>query len=53
VPNRGKRNEPAFVVDTAKVIGELRGVSSEEIGEQTTQNFYRFVGIRNQTKEKA
>lgn len=53
VPNRGKRNEPAFVVDTAKVIGELRGVSPEEIGEQTTQNFYRFVGIRNQTKEKA
>lgn len=53
VPNRGKRNEPAFVVDTAKSIGELRRFSSEEIGEQTRQNFYRFFGIRNQTKEKA
>jgi TatD DNase family protein len=46
VPNRGKRNEPAFVVDTAKSIGELRRFSSEEIGEQTTENFYRFFGIK-------
>ena len=53
VPNRGKRNEPAFVIFTAKSIGELRGFSSEEIGEQTTQNFYRFFKIGNQTNGKA
>lgn len=47
IPNRGKRNEPAFVVDTARAIGELRGLSSREIGHQSTENFYRFFGLRN------
>jgi TatD DNase family protein len=45
VPNRGKRNEPAFVVNTAEVIGELRGSSKEEIGEQTQKNFYRLFPV--------
>jgi len=40
VPNRGKRNEPAFVVNTAELIGQLRGSSKEEIGEKTRENFY-------------
>ena len=42
VPHRGKRNEPAFVIETARQIGELRGLSSEEVGRQTAQNFYQF-----------
>jgi TatD DNase family protein len=42
VPHRGKRNEPAFVVEAAKTIGELRGISREEIGQQTSRNFYKF-----------
>lgn len=45
VPHRGKRNEPAFVVETALHIGELRGISAEEVGAATTENFYRFFGI--------
>ncbi len=42
VPHRGKRNEPAFVVNTAETISQLRGVSKEEIGQATTENFYRL-----------
>jgi len=45
VPHRGKRNEPAFVVEVARQIGELRGLSTEEVGGQTAQNFYRFFSL--------
>jgi TatD DNase family protein len=45
VPHRGKRNEPAFVAETARHIGELRGISGEEVGAATTENFYRFFRL--------
>jgi TatD DNase family protein len=45
IPYRGKRNEPMFVKEVARQIGELRGFPVEEIGMQTTQNFQRFFSI--------
>jgi TatD DNase family protein len=42
VPHRGKRNEPGFVVNTAEAIGQLRGMSKEEVGGKTAENFYRL-----------
>jgi TatD DNase family protein len=45
LPHRGKRNEPAFVKEVARQIGELRGLSTEEAGARTTANFYRFFSL--------
>lgn len=42
VPKRGKRNEPSFVVHTAQMVAELKGVPYAEIARQTTENFYRL-----------
>jgi TatD DNase family protein len=52
VPHRGQRNEPAFVKETARKLGELRGMSTEEIGEHTSRNFYNFFKSVEITESK-
>jgi TatD DNase family protein len=42
LPLRGKRNEPSYVVETAKVLASARGVSFDDIARQTTENFFRL-----------
>lgn len=50
VPFRGKRNEPARVVETAKCLAELKNVSLEEIGRVTSDNFAKLFGVRWQAQ---
>jgi TatD DNase family protein len=44
-PDRGKRNEPAFVLRTALVLAEILGVEKEEIASATTKNFARLFNL--------
>jgi len=45
VPYRGKRNEPAFVIETARHIAELRGIAVQELAASTSGNFKRFFRL--------
>jgi TatD DNase family protein len=45
VPYRGKKNEPAYVVETARKVAELKGLPLEEVAEATSvtaARVYRF-----------
>ncbi|MFL6216817.1 MAG: TatD family hydrolase [Blastocatellia bacterium] len=45
VPFRGRRNEPAYVIETARSIADLRGLAAEEIGRATSANFKRLFNL--------
>lgn len=44
-PLRGRKNEPAFIVETAKVIADLRGIQVEELAEMSSQNAKVFFKL--------
>lgn len=45
VPKRGKRNEPAYVVETAKKVADLKGLPYEEVAARTTANLEALFGL--------
>jgi TatD DNase family protein len=45
LPHRGQRNEPAFVTEVARQIGQLRALPAETVGQQTADNFRRFFKL--------
>ncbi len=46
---KNRRNEPAFVVSTARQLAELHRVSLEKVAEVTTANFFSLFKLQNQT----
>ena len=47
VPHRGKRNEPAFVADTARFIAKTRGVGLEQLELETYRNYTRLFSLED------
>ncbi len=45
VPFRGRRNEPARVLEVARCLAELHAVETLEMGRLTTENFSRFFNL--------
>lgn len=52
VPHRGKRNEPSFVIETARKLGELRTLPMDEVGDETSRNFYKFFKLSEKIESK-
>jgi len=44
-PHRGRRNEPAYVVEVARTIGNVRNLPPSEAAEMAARNFRRFFGL--------
>ncbi len=42
IPMRGKKNEPSFITHTATLVAQIKGISVEELGRVTTENFFRL-----------
>ena len=49
VPYRGWRNEPAHVVEVARGLGDCRGLTLDEVGNITTDNFVKFFDLNHHT----
>jgi TatD DNase family protein len=50
IPFRGKRNEPSYVVETAKFLADFYGVELKELAKRTTQNFIDFFRVNLATE---
>jgi TatD DNase family protein len=52
IPNRGKRNEPAFVSHVAEVLANLKDVSLDEVSKITSNNFFTLFSKAAQLSKK-
>ncbi|RWX44913.1 TatD DNase family protein [Candidatus Electrothrix aarhusensis] len=52
VPFRGKRNRPEYLLYTAAMVAELRGISIDEVARQTSQNTKKLFSLPNQGSEQ-
>jgi TatD DNase family protein len=52
-PYRGKRNEPAYVAETAKVLADVKGVSAVDMARITTDNFFRVFSKAKRPEARA
>lgn len=52
-PYRGKRNEPAYVMEVARTLASVRNLPAEEVAAATTENFRRFFGLARPPKSTA
>ncbi|MBA2605871.1 MAG: TatD family hydrolase [Acidobacteria bacterium] len=50
VPYRGKRNEPAFVVETAKFLANFYNISLKDLAQATTENFLRLFRLQMENR---
>jgi TatD DNase family protein len=50
IPNRGKRNEPSYVIHTAQLIADVRGLDINDIQRSTSLNFFELFGIGKEAK---
>lgn len=50
VPFRGKRNEPARVLEVARCLADLHSLEVEEIGRITAENFFRFFNLKTDSQ---
>jgi TatD DNase family protein len=53
LPYRGRRNEPAYVVEVARQIALLRDLSVEDVGRATSENFKRLFGMGARARPEA
>ena len=50
IPHRGARNEPAYIVETLKVVAGLRGVPADELDAATSENTRKLFRLRGRTR---
>jgi TatD DNase family protein len=48
MPHRGKTNEPGYVAHVAEYIAKLKGVSVEQVAQQTSDNFFKLFSFAKQ-----